>query len=75
MTRHELKSLIARVEALPPEQQAQIAHLVDEIEAQVSSRHCLDDAQVAEIERRLADPEPRFMSLAEARARLRRPGA
>jgi hypothetical protein len=75
MTRHELKSLIERVEALPPERQAQIAQIVEEIEAQVSSRHRLDDEQVAEIERRLADPQPRFVSLAEARVRLRRPNA
>lgn len=35
----------------------------------------LSDEQVAEVERRLAEPNPKFLTLAEVRARFRSDGA
>ena len=70
MTAQHLKSLLAKIETWPPDRQAQIARIADDLEAQARASVSLTEAQMAEVEMRLAEPAPRFMTLAEARARL-----
>jgi hypothetical protein len=45
------------------------------MEAQDQSPLRLSEEQVTEVKHRLADKQPRFLTLAEARARLLRSGA
>lgn len=70
MSPQQLKTLIQKLESWPAERQAQIARIADELEAQAASTAGLSNAQIAEVEHRLRDPLPRFMTLAEARARM-----
>lgn len=75
MTTKALKEAIDRVQNWPEERQDEAAKMLLEMEAQDTSGYRLTDEQVAEVERRLADPNPRFLTLAEVRARLSRAGA
>ena len=75
MTTKALKEAIDRVQRWPEERQDDAAKMLLEMEAQDASGYRLTDEQVAEVERRLADPNPRFLTLAEVRARLSRAGA
>ena len=69
-----LKKVIERVQTWPEDRQEQAAQVLLEMEAQEQSPFRLTDEQAAEVQRRLADPEPRFLTLAELRARLARLG-
>ena len=71
----KLEPAIKRVQTWPEERQEEAADLLFEMEAQSTSSYRLTPEQVAEVERRLADPNPKFMTLAELRARLARLGA
>jgi putative addiction module component (TIGR02574 family) len=67
-----LEQAVARVRELPEEEQdamaeALFAHLIGN---QVHYR--LTDEQVEEVERRLAEPAPRFLTLEEVRIHFRR---
>jgi hypothetical protein len=72
MTRDQLKEILDRVLSWPPERQADVAHMVEMMEEQDQSAPRLTDEQVAEVERRLADPNPKFISLEEVRERFAR---
>jgi len=65
----KLQQVIERVQAWPESRQEDAAEVLLEMEAQNTSPYHLTIGQIAEVERRLADPNPRFMTLAELRAR------
>ena len=58
---------------LPDDQQATAAHAIINYGAHEDDLQ-LTDEQVAEIERRIADPDRKFLSLAKLSKRLRRHG-
>jgi hypothetical protein len=70
MTKDEVKQILDRVLTWPPERQADVVHMVELMEEQDRAPLRLTDAQVAEVERRLADPSPKFLTLEEVRARF-----
>jgi hypothetical protein len=72
MTKDQVKRVLDRVLTWPPERQADIVHMVELMEEQDRAPLRLTDEQVAEVERRLADPSPRFLTLEEVRARFAR---
>ena len=75
MTRDQLKAVLDRVLTWPPKRQEDAARVLTEMEEQDASPYHLTDEQVAEVERRLAEPNPKSISKAEVRARLRKLGA
>jgi hypothetical protein len=72
MTRDQIKSVLDRVLTWPPERQADVAHMVELMEEGDNSDLRLSDEQVAEVKRRLADPNPTFLTLEEVRERFAR---
>lgn len=70
MTRDQVKEILDRVLSWPPERQADVAHVVELMEEQDKSPLRLSDEQVAEVKRRLADPNPKFLTLEEVRERF-----
>ena len=75
MTTKALKEVIERVQRWSQQRQDDAARMLLEMEAQDTSSYHLTDEQAAEVECRLADPNPKFLTLAEVRARLARSGA
>ncbi len=75
MTTKALKEAIERVQQWPEERQEDAAKILLDMEAQDTSAYRLTDDQVAEVKRRLTDPNPKFLTLAEVRARLSPSGA
>jgi hypothetical protein len=71
MTKEQVKKVLDRVLGWPPERQADLAHIVELMEEQDNSPLRLSDEQVAEVRRRLADPDPKTMTLAEFNERLK----
>lgn len=72
MTKDQIKAVLDRVLTWPPQRQADVAQVVTLMEEQDESPLRLSDEQVAEVERRLADPNPKFLTLDEVRARFAR---
>ncbi len=72
MTRDQVKAVLDRVLSWPPERQADVAQVVTLMEEQDKSTLRLSDEQVAEVKRRLADPNPKFLTLEEVRERFAR---
>ena len=72
MAKNEVKEILDRVLTWPPERQADAARVLTEMEAQDTTPLRLTDEQAAEVQRRLADPNPRFMTLEEVRERFAR---
>lgn len=72
MTRDQVKEILDRVLAWPAERQADVAHVVEIMEEQDRSNVHLTDQQVAEVRRRLAEKNPKTLTLAEFNERLRR---
>ncbi len=70
MTSRMLKEVLERVETWPEERQEDAAHVLIEMEHQDDYPISLTDAQVTEVERRLAKPDKKFVTLDEARRRL-----
>lgn len=71
MTQAELKEILDRVLTWPPERQADVAHVVEQMEAQDSSALRLTDEQAAEVRRRLARPSPQAIPAEEVFKRFR----
>ena len=59
---------------VPPERQADAAEVLTLMEEQDKSSLRLTDEQEAEVRRRLADPNPKFLTLEEVRERFARRG-
>lgn len=72
MTKEQVKSILDRVLTWPPERQEDAAQMLALMEEQNQVPVRLTDEQVAEIERRLADPNPRYLTLEEVRERFAR---
>ena len=77
MTRDEVKAVLDRVLTWPAEQQEVAVEVLQAIEEQIANadRYQLTDEQAEEIERRLADPDPKYLTLDEVRAHFRNRGA
>jgi hypothetical protein len=71
MTKEQVKQILDRVLTWPPERQADVVHMVEFMEEQDNSPLRLSDEQLAEVRRRRAKKNPTYVSLAEARKRLR----
>jgi hypothetical protein len=69
-----LKELLERVETWPESRQADVAEILKSMEEQDKSGLKLTDAQVAEVERRMANPNPKTLTLQELDKRLSRLG-
>ena len=67
MTKEQVKEILDRVLTWPPERQADVAHVVEVMEAQDKSELRLSDEQLAEIRRRRAKQNPKYVSLTDAR--------
>lgn len=71
MTKDQVKEILDRVLSWPAERQADIAHVVELMEEQDSSTLRLSDEQLAEVQRRRAEKNPKTITLPELNARLR----
>jgi hypothetical protein len=71
MTKEQMKKVFDRVLTWPPERQADLAHIAELMEEQDSSPLRLSEEQAAEVRRRMADPNPETMTLAEFNERLK----
>ena len=72
MTEEKVKELLDRVLTWSPERRADVAHVVEIMEQQDKSGLRLTDQQAAEIRRRLAEKNPKTLTLAEFNERLSR---
>jgi SPX domain protein involved in polyphosphate accumulation len=72
MTRDQVKQILDRVLTWPAERQADVARIVEIMEEQDQSSVRLTDAQAAKVRQRLAEKNPRTLTLAEFNERLRR---
>jgi hypothetical protein len=68
---NKLKEIIERVQTWPEERQEDAARLLSEMERQNHSTLRLTDDQAAEVRRRLAEKNPKTLTLAEFNQRLR----
>jgi hypothetical protein len=71
MTKEQVKKVLERVLTWPPERQADVVHVVELMERQDTSDLRLSDEQAAEVRRRLAEKNPKSLTLAEFNERLR----
>jgi hypothetical protein len=71
MTKEQVRRILDPVLTWPPERQADLVHVVELVEAQDNSTLRLTDEQLAEVRRRRAKKNPKYVSLAEARRRFR----
>ena len=67
MASKTLKEVLGRIETWPEERQQDAAHILITMEHQDAYTIGLTDAQVAEVERRLAKPNRKFVTLEQAR--------
>jgi len=74
MKKDQISSVLERVRSWPVERQEDAARLLLEMEAQDASPYSLTDEQLTELRRRRAKPDPKYVSLADARKRFRRSG-
>jgi hypothetical protein len=70
MTKDQVKAVLDRVLTWPSDRQEDAARVLTEMEEQDATSYSLTDEQVAEVKRRLADPNPKFLSLEEVRGRF-----
>jgi hypothetical protein len=68
MTRDQVKEILNRVLAWPSERQAKLAHVVELMKEHDNGDLRLSDEQVAQVNRRLADPNPKSLARRSARA-------
>ncbi len=70
MTKDEVKAVLDRVLTWPADRQEAAARILSEMEEQDTSSLALSDEQVAEVQRRVPDREPKFLTLEEVRGRF-----
>jgi hypothetical protein len=71
MKKADIKAVLNRVLTWPPERQEAAVRILTEMEGQGPNDDLqLSDEQVAEVERRLVEPDPKFLTLQEVRARF-----
>ena len=71
MTKEEVKAVLDRVQTWSDERQEDAAMVLMLMEAQDDSAYRLTDEQVAEVRRRISDPNRRLLSLEDVNERLR----
>jgi hypothetical protein len=74
MTKERVKEILDRVLTWPPERQADVAHIVEFMEAQDKSALRLTDEQAAEVRRRLANPSSQRIPAEDVFKRYRSSG-
>lgn len=74
MTKAEIKVVLDRVLTWPTERQEDAARVLTLMEEQDASPYALTDEQLAEVERRLAKPNAKSITLEESRRRMRKRG-
>jgi hypothetical protein len=74
MTKAEIKVVLDRVLTWPTERQDDAARVLALMEEQDASPYALTDEQLAEVERRLAKPNAKSITLEESRRRMRKRG-
>jgi len=67
----KLREVIERVQTWPEERQEDAARILSEMERQDQSNLRLTDEQAAEVRRRLAEKDPKSITLAEFNEHLR----
>jgi RAB protein geranylgeranyltransferase component A len=72
MSKEQVKAVLDRVLTWPSERQEDAAKLLMLMESQDESVYRLTDEQVEEVRRRMADPNRKLVSAAEARERIAR---
>jgi hypothetical protein len=72
MSKEQVKAILDRVLTWPEQRQEDAAKVLMLMEASDQSTYRLTDEQVTEVERRLADPNPRRLTLDEFKERLAR---
>lgn len=72
MSKEQVKTVLDRVLTWPPERQEDAAKILMLMESQDESVYRLTDEQVAEVSRRLSDPNARRLTLEEFNDRLQR---
>lgn len=65
-----LDELLDRVRTWPAERQAQAEQLLDTLERLGDDRFALTSEQIEDVKRRLAEPDPKTLTMAEMRARF-----
>jgi hypothetical protein len=70
MTKEQVKEVLDSVLTWPQQRQEDAARILREMEEQDRSPYHLTDEQMAEVKRRLADPNPKFLTLEEVRERF-----
>ena len=70
VTKDQVKKVLDRVLTWPQSRQEDAARILSEMEQYDASSYRLTDGQVAEVKRRLADPNPKFLTLEEVRERF-----
>ena len=71
MSKEQVKAVLDRVMTWPDERQEDAAKLLMLMEAQDESAYRLTDEQVAEVRRRIDDPNRKLLTLEEFNERLR----
>jgi len=71
MTKEQVKQVLDRILTWPPERQADAVRMVELMEEQDNSPLGLSDEQLAEVRRRRAKKNPKYVSLNQARKRFR----
>jgi hypothetical protein len=71
MTKDQIKAVLDRVLTWPEERQRDAAAILRSMESQDVSGYRLTDEQAAEVRRRLAEKNPKTLTLDELRERLR----
>lgn len=72
MTKAEVKAALDRVLSWPERRQKDVMHVLSAMEEQDKSPYRLTDEQVAEVRRRRAKKNPKYLTLAEVRRRFRK---
>ena len=74
MKKDQIAAVLERVRTWPAKRQEDAARLLLEMEAQDASPYRRTDEQLTELRRRRAKPDPKYVSLADARKRFHHPG-
>jgi hypothetical protein len=75
MSEEQVQAILDRVLTWPEQRQEDAAKVLMLMEASDQSVYQLTDEQVAEVERRIANPDRKLLSLAEVRDRISRLGS
>lgn len=70
MTKDQIRAVLDRVLTWPRQRQEDAARVLLEMEEHGDRAAHLTDEQVAEVERRMTDPNPKFLTLEEVRERF-----